>query len=78
MKKELDVLQFNHAWGIVPLPLSAKPTGCKWTYSLKVKSDGSLDRYKAQLVDAQNRQQYGIDYEEIFVPTEKMTMVCTI
>ena len=78
MQEALDALQFNHAWGIVPRPLSAKPIGCKWIYSLKLKLDGSLDRYKAQLVDVQNRQEYGIDYEETFSPTAKMNTVYTM
>lgn len=50
MQEELDALQFNHAWGIIPRPLSAKPIGCKWIYSLKSKLDGSWDRYKAHVV----------------------------
>ena len=59
-------------------PPGVKPIGCKWVYSVKFRSDGSLDRYKARLVALGNRQEYGIDYEETFAPVAKMTIVRTI
>ena len=74
MKVELDTLDQNHTWDIVDCPLAVKPIGCKWIYSTKLKSDGSLDRHKARLVALGNRQEYGIDYET-FTPVEKMTIV---
>ena len=52
-----------------------KAIGCKWVYSIKLRSDGTLDRYKARLVALGNRQEYGVDYEETFAPVAKMTTV---
>lgn len=49
--------------------------GCKQVYSVKFRSDGSLERYKAWLVALGNRQEYGVDYQETFAPTGKMTTV---
>ena len=54
------------------------PLGCKWVYSIKVKYEGSLDRYKAQLVSFGNNQEYGVNYEETFALVAKMTTMCTI
>ena len=58
-------------------PPSIKPIGCKWIYSIKLKSNGTVDRYKARLVALGNRQEYVIDYDETFAPIAKMTTVRT-
>ncbi|RVW64789.1 Retrovirus-related Pol polyprotein from transposon RE1 [Vitis vinifera] len=47
-------------------------------HDFKVRSDGSLDRYKARLVALGNNQEYGVNYEETFAPVAKMTIVRTI
>ena len=78
MQEELDALEKNHTWDIVPSPVGVKPIGCKWIFSLKLKSNGTLDRYKAHLVALGNRQEYGIDYDETFASVAKMTTVRTI
>ena len=78
METELQALAENHTWDVVSLPPNVKPIGSKWVYSMKLKSDGSLDRYKARLVALGNKQEYGINYEETFAPVAKMTTVRTI
>ena len=70
-QEELQALQENHTWDIVPCPTGVKTIGCKWVYSIKLRSDGSLDRYKARLVALGNRQEYGVDYDETFAPVAK-------
>jgi hypothetical protein len=75
MQEELQALEKNHTWDIVPCPTGVKPIGCKLIYSIKLRSDSSLDRYKARLVALGNRQEYGINYEETFAPVAKMTTV---
>ncbi|KAL0436991.1 UNVERIFIED_CONTAM: Retrovirus-related Pol polyprotein from transposon RE1 [Sesamum radiatum] len=50
MKVELEALENNHTWEIVPLPPDKKAIGCRWVYKLKVKADGSIERCKARLV----------------------------
>jgi hypothetical protein len=62
---------------VVPYPSNVKVIGCKWVYSVKLRSDGTLDRYKTRLVALRNRQEYGVDYEETFAPVAKMTTVRT-
>lgn len=78
MQDELNALAQNHTQDIVQCPATVKPIGCKWIYSLKLKSDGTLDRYKARLIALGNRQEYGIDYDETFAPVAKMTIIRTI
>ncbi|XP_050902157.1 uncharacterized mitochondrial protein AtMg00820-like [Lathyrus oleraceus] len=78
MNEELQALQENFTWDIVSCPHDVKPIGCKWVYSVKLNSDGSLSRYKARLVALGNKQEYGIDYDETFASVAKMTIVRTI
>lgn len=47
-------------------------------YFIKVKSDCSLDKYKACLVALGNNQEYRVNYEKTFAPMAKMTTICTI
>ena len=47
---EMHALEKNGMWEIVTLPDDKKVVGSKWVFTVKYKSDGSLDRYKARLV----------------------------
>lgn len=47
-------------------------------FSIKRRSDRSIDCYKARLVALGNKQEYGLDYDENFAPVAKMTTVRTI
>ena len=75
MQEELQALKENHTWDIVPCPSTIKPIGSKGVFSVKLHSDGSLDRYKACLIALGNKQEYRVDYEQTFDLVAKMTTV---
>ncbi|CAJ2674628.1 unnamed protein product [Trifolium pratense] len=78
MQSELQALQQNNTWTIVPLPSGIKPIGSKWVYKIKRKADGSIERYKARLVAKGYNQIEGVDYFETFSPVAKMTTIRTV
>ncbi|KAL4310065.1 hypothetical protein GQ457_01G025390 [Hibiscus cannabinus] len=73
MQDELQAMDNLQTWTIVPLPAGKKPIDCKWVYRIKRKADGSIDRYKAQLVAKGFTQIEGVDYVDTFSPVAKLT-----
>lgn len=42
MKEEMNSLESNNTWSLVPTS-EKQPIDCKWIYKIKYKSDGSID-----------------------------------
>ena len=75
MAIELHDLEPNHNWILTPLPPGHHPIGCKWVYKIKHNSDGTIERYKAQLVAKGFTQHEGINYKETFAHVAKLTTI---
>ncbi|RVW68535.1 hypothetical protein CK203_063709 [Vitis vinifera] len=50
-----QALEKNGTWDVVELPREKSQIGCKWVFTIKYKAGGSLERYKAKLVNIWSR-----------------------
>jgi hypothetical protein len=51
MKEEYDAPMQNKTWTLVPPTSHKNIIDCKWVYRIKRHADGTIDRYKARLVE---------------------------
>lgn len=75
MEEEMNALEKNETWEFVPLPPGKKTLGCRWIFTLKNNSDGSVNRYKVRMVAKGYTQTYDIDYDETFAPVAKINTI---
>ena len=75
MQTKYDAIVKNETWYIIDFPIAKKATSTKWVQKLKCKPDGSIDCYKARLVAKGYAQEKGIDFDETFAPTCRMTTI---
>nr|GEW54057.1 ribonuclease H-like domain-containing protein [Tanacetum cinerariifolium] len=78
MCDEYKALIDNKTWVLVPRPPNVNIVRSMWLYKHKYNADGSLSRYKAQLVTNGRSQQQGIDCDETFSPAVKPTTIRTV
>jgi hypothetical protein len=72
MHEEIIALLENGTWKQVIPPKGANLISSKWVYTIKLKPDGSIERFKARLVARGFSQVQGMDYNETFAPTVRM------
>ena len=78
MSEEIATLEHTGTWDLVSLPPQVTPITCKWVYKIKIRFDGSLERYKARHVAHGFQQEQGRDYDETFAPVAHMTTIRTL
>eukprot|EP00268_Persea_americana_P022332 TRINITY_DN2221_c1_g1_i1.p1 TRINITY_DN2221_c1_g1~~TRINITY_DN2221_c1_g1_i1.p1 ORF type:complete len:272 (+),score=34.04 TRINITY_DN2221_c1_g1_i1:2153-2968(+) len=71
MLDEIDALNTNHTWVLVPRSPWMNIIGCKWVFKTKLQADGSVERLEARLVAKGYTQQEGLDFSETFSPVIK-------
>lgn len=77
MEQEIDAIESNGTWELIPRPAKRKVIGVKWVFKTKYHSDGSLDKHKARLVAKGYAKRQGIDYDDTFAPTARMATIRT-
>ena len=50
MIEEMDSIESNRTWRLVPLPPGHRPIGLKWVYKVKKNAAGEVIKHKARLI----------------------------
>ena len=77
MIEELDAIEKNETWELLPRPTGVKPIGFKWIFKVKKNPKREIVRHKARFVAKGYSQKARIDYEEVFAPFARMEMIRT-
>jgi hypothetical protein len=75
MDEELDQIEKNDTWELVPRPKNKNVIGTKWVFRNKLNEDGHVTRNKARLVCKGYAHIEGIDSEETYAPVAKMEAI---
>ena len=78
MAKELGGLVALHTWDLVlasNMPPGSNLMNCHYVYTVKRKSDGSIEKWKARLVADGNTQKYGVDFDRVFSTVVKTSTI---
>ena len=75
MQAELSSIERNGTWSLVSRPPKCKVIGVSWVFKSKYHADGSLDKHKARLVVQGYAKRIGIDFDETFTPTARITSI---
>jgi hypothetical protein len=76
MDEELDQIEKNDTWELVPRPKNKNVIDTKWVFRNKLNEDGHVTRNKVSLVCKGYAHIEGIDFEETFVLVSRMEEIC--
>ena len=77
MNEEIEKIEKNKTWTLVPRPKDKNVIGTKWVFRNKLNEDGKVSRNKVRLVCKGYSQEKGIDYGEKISPIERLEGVRT-
>ena len=75
MDEELDQIEMNQTWELVPKPKNKNVIGTKWVFRNKLNEYEKVIRNKVRLVCKGYAQVEGIDFEETFAPMARLEAI---
>lgn len=78
MLNEFNALIKQITRSLVPASMNSNVVGCKWTFKIKKKVDGIVERHKACLVAKGYNQCFGIDFDVTFSLVVKPPTICLV
>ena len=75
MNEELEQIEKNNTWELIPRPHDNNIIGTKSIFKNKLNENGEVIRNKGRLVCKGYAQQEGIDFEETFAPVARLEAI---
>jgi hypothetical protein len=75
MDDEIAAIERNNTWELTDIPKGHKTIGVNWVYKTTLKENGEVDKYKARLVAKGYKQEFGIDYKEVFALVARLDTI---
>jgi hypothetical protein len=75
MNEELDQIEKNNTWELVPRPKDKNVIGSKWVFKNKMNEKGQVVRNKSRLVRKGYAQVEGQDFDENFSPVTRLEAI---
>jgi GH43 family beta-xylosidase len=75
MNEELDQIEKNNTWELVPRPEDKNVIGSKWVFKNKMNEKGQVVRNKSRLVSKGYAQVEVQDFDENFGPVERLEAI---
>ena len=75
MDEEIKAIEKNNTWELTNLPNGQKTIGVKWVYKTKLNEKGEVKKHKARLVAKGYKQEFGVDYKEVFAPVARLDTI---
>ena len=71
----MDSILSNGTWELTERPYGCKPVGCKWVFKKKLRPDGTIEKYKAQLVAKGYTQKEDEDFFDMYSLVARLTTI---
>jgi hypothetical protein len=75
LNEELDHIEKNNTWELVPRPVEKNIIGSKWVLKNKMNEQGQIVKNKAKLVCKRCAQVEGHNFDETFAPVARLEAI---
>jgi len=77
MNEELNQIETNDTWELIPRPKEKNVIGTKWAFKNKLNEQGQVIRKRARLVYKGYAKIEKVDFEETFALVERLEAIIT-
>lgn len=75
INREMDSIMTNNTWYLIDFPSGCNTIGCKWIFRKKLRTDGTIEKFKVRLVAKGFKQNEGIDFFNTYYSVTCITTI---